>query len=69
MTLAVVLAEYFAARAPYHRRAKVSDFSINNGIDYLKMNDVSDLEDSEVERIFESTNHAIEQSGIIVDLV
>lgn len=26
----VVLAEYFAARTPYYRRAKVSDFSIND---------------------------------------
>lgn len=26
----VVLAEYFAARTPYYRRAKVSRFSINN---------------------------------------
>lgn len=65
----VVLAEYFAARTPYYCRAKVSGFSINNGIDYLKMNDTSDLKDLEDERIFVSTNRAIEQSGIIVDLI
>lgn len=33
------------------------------------MNDVSDLEDLEDGHIFESTNRAIERSGIIVDLV
>lgn len=33
------------------------------------MNDVGDLEDSEDEHIFESIDHAIKQSGIIVDLI
>lgn len=33
----VVLAEYFAVRTPYYRRAEVSGFSINNGIDCSKI--------------------------------